>query len=75
VGESAITRGTFLEDLVREYPSLVVPLTDKGVLCMKCGTVSWDTIEEAARRAGIEDVDALVGELRELARAGTASGQ
>jgi hypothetical protein len=61
-----IHRTTCLEDLLRAHPGLVVPLTERGVICMKCGTVSWDTLEEAACKAGIEDVDALVAELSEL---------
>ena len=62
-----IQRTTYLEDLIRTYPKLVVPLAERGIACMKCGTVSWDTLEEAARKAGIEDVDALVAELSALA--------
>lgn len=58
---------TYLEDLLRDYPHLVVPLAERGVVCVKCGTVSWDTLEEAARKAGIEDVDALIAELSALA--------
>ncbi len=52
---------------MRDYPSLIVPLAERGVVCMKCGTVSWDSLEEAARKAGVEDIDALVTELRDLA--------
>ncbi len=62
-----IERATYLEDLVRDHPNLVVPLEEQGVICMRCGMVSWDTLEEAARKAGVEDVDALVIKLRDLA--------
>jgi hypothetical protein len=75
MGKPPISRATFLEDLVRDYPRLVVPLVERGIVCIKCGTVSWDTLEEAARKAGIEDIDVLVAELQELARTGAGTSQ
>jgi hypothetical protein len=75
MSEPAITRTTYVEDLVRDYPRLVVPLVERGIVCMRCGMVSWDTLEEAAGRAGVEDIDALVGELQELARDAAGTGQ
>lgn len=63
-----IEKGTYLEDLIRAYPRLVVSPAEKGLTYMKCGMVSWETIEEAARKANIDDIDALVAELAHLVR-------
>ena len=58
-----ITADIEIEDLVKDYPQAVGLLVKKGIVCVQCGTPVWGTLEEIARRKGVEDVDGLVREL------------
>lgn len=63
-----ITRSTFIEDLVREFPESVGFLMDKGIKCIACGEPIWGTLEDAAREKGFseEEIDLVVSQLNEL---------
>ena len=58
-----ITRDIYIEDLIKDYPQSVSLLTRRGVICIQCGEPVWGTLDEALKRAGIEDEDELVGQL------------
>ena len=55
-----------VEDLVEHYPELIGPLTHRGVVCMVCGEAYWGTLGELARTRGVEDLDGLLKEIKEL---------
>ena len=58
-----ITGDMEIEDLVRDFPEAVGLLAKKGIICVQCGTPLWGTLDELARRKGVEDIDGLVVEL------------
>lgn len=39
-----IEKTIFIEDLVREYPSSVRFLMEKGIKCIACGEPIWGTL-------------------------------
>jgi len=61
-----ITRDTYVEDMVRDYPQTVSILMRRGVVCIKCGEPVWGTLGETLDRAGKTDQDAIIEELNEL---------
>jgi iron-sulfur cluster repair protein YtfE (RIC family) len=62
-----ITKDIEIEDLAKDYPKAVGLLLRKGIVCIQCGAPIWGTLEEVARRKGVQDIDALVAELNESA--------
>lgn len=58
-----ITADMEIEDLAKDYPKAIGLLMKKGIVCIQCGAPIWGTLEEIARRKGVEDVDGLVKEL------------
>ena len=61
-----ITKDIYIEDLVGKHPETVGFLMKKGIVCIQCGEPVWGTLEEAAARKGIDDIDGIVKELNEL---------
>lgn len=67
-----ITAEMEIEDLAKDYPRAVGLLMKKGIVCIQCGAPVWGTLEEIARRKGVEDVAGLVRELnQELEQGGS----
>ncbi|MFC1850927.1 DUF1858 domain-containing protein [candidate division CSSED10-310 bacterium] len=52
-----------IEDLVQQYPWSVRFLAEKKIVCIQCGEPVWGSLEEAAHRAGIKDINTLINEL------------
>lgn len=61
-----ITKEIEIEDLAKDYPKAIGLLLKKGIVCIQCGAPIWGTLEEVARRKGVEDIDGLVSELNEF---------
>ncbi|HHS14444.1 MAG TPA: DUF1858 domain-containing protein [bacterium] len=55
-----ITRRTLIEDIVNKHPSLVRPLREYGIVCIRCGEPVWGTLEQVAAEKGIEDIDGII---------------
>ena len=67
-----IHRETLIEEIVEQYPELIRPLREFGVVCIRCGEPIWGTLEQIATEKGIEDVDGIVTAMnRILAEKGT----
>ena len=66
----AITASTLVEDIVQDFVWAVGWLAKKGIVCIQCGEPVWGTLAEAARRAGITDIDSLVEELNRMRKNG-----
>lgn len=66
--EPLVTRRTTLEELIRRKEDAVGYLTHKRIRCVRCGEPVWDTLEDAARRAGYgeDEIDGLVEELNRM---------
>ncbi|MFH0883193.1 MAG: hypothetical protein V2A56_09435 [bacterium] len=57
-----------LEDLAAQNPKAIGLLTRRNIVCIRCGTPLWKTVEEAIHDAGIEDTEKVIEEVnRELA--------
>ena len=39
-----IDRNSYIEDLVRDHPEIVVPLAEYGIVCIACGEPVWGTL-------------------------------
>lgn len=61
-----IDKDMLIEDLVREYPQLIGPLKEKGIVCLACGEPVWGTLAEQAAEKGIENIDEIVAEMNAL---------
>ncbi|MBN2031401.1 DUF1858 domain-containing protein [bacterium] len=61
-----ISKSTFIEEIVEKYPSLVRPLRERGIVCIRCGEPVWGTLEQVAEEKGIEDIDGLVDDLNRM---------
>lgn len=63
-----ITRTTTLEELIRIKADAAAYLAHKKIRCVRCGEPVWDSIEDAARRAGYaeDEIDPLIEELKGL---------
>jgi Ni,Fe-hydrogenase I small subunit len=68
----AVRRSTPIEDLVREWPSAVHFMIEKGLPCITCGEPVWGTFEEVARRSGKTEaeIDVLTEELQSRVQTG-----
>ncbi|MBU0520107.1 DUF1858 domain-containing protein [bacterium] len=58
-----ITKDTYVEDMVRDYPKTVSILMRRGVVCIKCGEPVWGTLGETLDRAGKDDQEDIIAEL------------
>ena len=36
----------YIEDLVNDYPEVVSPLAELGIVCIACGEPVWGTLNE-----------------------------
>lgn len=63
-----VTAETPVEALLDAVPGANEYLIEQGLPCIVCGEPFWGTLGDLARRHRIEDVEALVRGLNELAR-------
>ncbi len=61
-----ITEDVLIEDLVREFPESVRTLSERGIVCIRCGEPYWGTLKELAAEKGITDLRPILDELRHL---------
>lgn len=55
-----------IEDLVQEYPKLVGPLKEAGIVCLACGEAVWGTLEAQAVEKGLGNIDEIVERMNTL---------
>jgi hybrid cluster-associated redox disulfide protein len=62
-----VTKETLIEDIVSQHPESVRFLFEKGIKCIECGEPAWGTLEENARRKGLDEaaIERLVQELNQ----------
>lgn len=61
-----ITKNMYIEDLVEQYPELVIPLKNYGVICIACGEPVWGTLSELMEKKGIENQDKILKEMNQI---------
>lgn len=60
-----ISKEMLIEDLVQQFPELIGPLKDEGIVCLACGEPVWGTLGDQAAEEGIADIDAVVDRMNE----------
>ncbi|RKX70185.1 disulfide oxidoreductase [candidate division WOR-3 bacterium] len=60
-----ITKDSSVEEVITRFPDAVAIFIKHGLPCLVCGEPFWGTIEELARKYGV-DVDLLIAELNKL---------
>lgn len=61
-----IDKNIYIEDLVREYPQVVSPLSDHGIICIACGEPVWGTLEELVDKKGLHNLDQILEKLNKI---------
>ncbi len=58
-----ISKDMYIEDLVREFPQLIGPLKEEGIICLACGEPLWGTLGAQAEEKGLENIDDIVARM------------
>lgn len=61
-----IDKNIYIEDLVREYPEVISPLADLGIICIACGEPVWGTLEELVDKKGLHNLDQIMVQLNKI---------
>lgn len=61
-----ITKEMYIEDLVKEYPKIIVPLKKEGIVCLACGEAVWGTLEQQASEKGLTNIDEIIERMNKL---------
>lgn len=61
-----IDKNIYIEDLVREYPEVISPLADLGIICIACGEPVWGTLEELVGKKGLNNFDKIMVQLNKI---------
>lgn len=61
-----INKNIYIEDLVREYPEVISPLADLGIICITCGEPVWGILEELVDKIGLHNLDQILEKLNKI---------
>ncbi len=61
-----IDKSIYVEDLVHEYPEVISPLADLGIVCIACGEPVWGTLEELVDKKGLNNIDEIMEQLNKI---------
>ena len=61
-----IEKNIYIEDLVREYPEVISPLAELGIICIACGEPVWGTLEELVDKKGLNNLDQIIEQLNKI---------
>ena len=61
-----IDKNIYIEDLVREYPEVISPLAELGIICIACGEPVWGTLEELVDKKGLNNLDQIMEQLNKI---------
>jgi len=61
-----ITKEMYIEDLVKEFPKIIVPLKREGIVCLACGEAVWGTLEQQASEKGLTNIDEIIERMNKL---------
>ncbi len=61
-----IDKNIHIEDLVREYPEVISPLADLGIICIACSEPVWGTLEELVDKKGLNNFDKIMVQLNKI---------
>jgi len=63
-----ITEDMDIEDIVRDYPVVIDPLSKYGIVCVACGEPIWGTLRELADPIGINNLAPIMEQMNKLIR-------
>ncbi len=55
-----------IEDIVNDYPELIRPLKEHGIVCIACGEPVWGTLGELAKSKNINAIDKIIDEMNRI---------
>lgn len=61
-----IDNNIYIEDMVREYPEVISPLAEYGLVCIACGEPVWGTLKELVDKKGLNNLDEIIGQLNSI---------
>ena len=61
-----IDKNIYIEDLVRDYPEVISPLSELGIICITCGEPVWGTLEELVDKIGLHNLDQILEKLNKI---------
>jgi methionine synthase II (cobalamin-independent) len=61
-----ISKDSDIEDIVNDYPELIRPLRESGLVCIVCGEPVWGTLRELADAKNIQNLDQIIDTMNNL---------
>ena len=61
-----IAKDIYIEDLVQNYPKVIGPLSEMGIICIACGEPVWGTLEEMVIKKGLNNLDEILKKLNKI---------
>ena len=61
-----IAQDIYIEDLVQDYPEVIAPLSEMGIICIACGEPVWGTLEELVIKKGLSNLDEIMIRLNKI---------
>ncbi|MBN2279051.1 MAG: DUF1858 domain-containing protein [Candidatus Marinimicrobia bacterium] len=61
-----IKKNISIEDLVDNYPELIIPLKKHDIVCVACGEPLWGTLGELMDKKKIENQDEIIEEMNQI---------
>lgn len=55
-----------IEDIVNDYPELIRPLKEHGIVCIACGEPVWGTLGKLAKSKNINAIDKIIDEMNRI---------
>jgi len=61
-----IDKNIYIEDLVHDYPEVIGPLSEMGIICIACGEPVWGTLEELMIKKELNNLDEIIAEINKI---------
>lgn len=61
-----IEKNIYIEDLVHDYPEVISPLAELGIVCIACGEPVWGTLEELVNKKELNNLDEILDQLNRI---------
>ena len=61
-----IDNNIYIEDLVRDYPEVIGPLSEMGIICIACGEPVWGTLGELIDKKGLNNQSEIVEKINKI---------
>ena len=61
-----INKDIYVEDLVQNYPEVIGPLSEMGIICIACGEPVWGTLEELMIKKELNNSEEIMTKLNKI---------